>query len=60
LDITSKYPGLKYLTPFKYFEGKVVINSSKLDILFVVISLMIVAVTMVAAYVRYEGRDLSA
>jgi ABC-2 type transport system permease protein len=60
LDITSKYPSLKYLTPFKYFEGKSIVNSNKLDFLFVVISLMIVAVMMVATYVRYERRDLSA
>jgi ABC-2 type transport system permease protein len=59
LDITSKYPSLKYLTPFKYFEGKAVINSNKIDLLFVAISLIIVAVMMVATYVRYDRRDLS-
>jgi ABC-2 type transport system permease protein len=59
LDITSRYPSLKYLTPFKYFEGKVIINSNKIDLLFAVISLVIVAVMMVAIYVRYNGRDLS-
>ncbi|HCG99658.1 MAG TPA: ABC transporter [Actinobacteria bacterium] len=59
LDITKKYPGLKYLTPFKYFEAKIIINHTALDPLFVVISLSIVAVMLAAAYLRYSSRDLS-
>ncbi|MDI6816449.1 MAG: ABC transporter permease subunit [Actinomycetota bacterium] len=59
LDITKKYPGLKYLTPFKYFEGRVIINHNSLDPLYVAISLGIVAVMLLAAYLRYNSRDLS-
>ncbi|MBS3910014.1 MAG: hypothetical protein KGZ93_10415 [Actinobacteria bacterium] len=59
LDITKKYPGLKYLTPFKYFEGRVIINHASLDPLYIAISLGIVAVMLLAAYLRYSSRDLS-
>lgn len=59
LDITKTYPSLKYLTPFKYFEGRVIINHTSLDPLYIAISVGIVAVMLLAAYVRYSSRDLS-
>ncbi len=59
LDITSKLPDLKYLTPFKYFEAKTIINNATLNPLYIIISLGIIAVMLIAAYFRYSSRDLS-
>ncbi len=58
LDITDKWPDLKHLTPFKYFDGKIIIKEGGLDPVFVVISVVLIVVLMVAAYVFYGKRDL--
>jgi len=59
LDITEKLPWLKYFTPFKYFDAKVIANHSKFDPVFIAISVMIIGVMVAATYVFYEKRDLS-
>jgi len=50
---------LKFFTPFKYFDPAVMLHESKIDINFVGLSVGIVAVLMVGAYVSYAKRDLS-
>lgn len=59
LDITEKLPWLKYLTPFKYFDAKVIANHAKFDPVFIVISIGIIAAMLAATYVFYQKRDLS-
>ncbi len=49
---------LKYLTPFKYFEAGTLLRESRLDPLFIGLSLAIVAASMVGAYLSYGRRDL--
>jgi ABC-2 type transport system permease protein len=49
---------LKYLSPFTYFNALKMLNESRLDVVFVVLSLAIVAVSMVGAYLTYSRRDL--
>jgi ABC-2 type transport system permease protein len=49
---------LKYFSPFKYFDAVVMLNESRLDLAYVVLSLAIVAVSMVGAYLTYARRDL--
>ena len=49
---------LKYFTPFKYFDAVKMLNQSKIDPLFVALSLAIVAASMAGAYVTYARRDL--
>lgn len=59
LDITDKLPNLKYLTPFKYFDAKIIAKKSALDPVFIAISIVIIGVMVAATYYFYEIRDLS-
>jgi ABC-2 type transport system permease protein len=49
---------LKYLSPFKYFDPVLMLNESKLELPFVLLSLAIIAVCLFGAYVTYAKRDL--
>lgn len=58
LDITDKLPWLKYFTPFKYFDPKAIVNKAKIDLVFIPLSLAIIAATIAATYYFYRTRDL--
>jgi ABC-2 type transport system permease protein len=49
---------LKYFSPFKYFDPGVLLRESRLDMVFVGLSLAIILVSMVGAYLTYARRDL--
>jgi ABC-2 type transport system permease protein len=49
---------LKYLSPFSYFNPVQLLNESRFDLVFVWISLGIIIVSIVAAYITYSRRDL--
>ena len=49
---------LKYFTPFKYFDAAFLLRESRLEILFVLLSLGIIAVLLAGAYATYSKRDV--
>ena len=49
---------LKYFTPFKYFDAVGLFNTGKIDGGFVLLSAVIIAVCVAAAYWAYNKRDL--
>jgi ABC-2 type transport system permease protein len=49
---------LKYLSPFKYFDPGMLLREARLDMLFVGLSLAIILVSMMGAYLTYARRDL--
>ena len=49
---------LKYLSPFKYFDAGMLLRESRFDVTFVLLSVAIVLVSMVGAYLTYARRDL--
>lgn len=49
---------LKYFSPFKYFDAGVLLRESRIDLAFVGLSLAIILVSMVGAYLTYARRDL--
>jgi ABC-2 type transport system permease protein len=49
---------LKYFSPFKYFDAAFLLKESKIDIAFVGLSLAIILVSMVGAYMTFARRDL--
>jgi ABC-2 type transport system permease protein len=49
---------LKYFSPFKYFDPALLLNESRLEIPYVILSLAIVAVFLAGAYLSYSKRDL--
>jgi ABC-2 type transport system permease protein len=56
--LNSKLNFLKYFSPFKYFDPATMLNQSKIDIVFVGLSAVIVIASMAGAYLTYTKRDL--
>ncbi|MGE7760305.1 ABC transporter permease subunit [Peribacillus sp. NPDC097895] len=59
IDLNENIEGLRYLTPFKYFEAENVMYGGGLDVIFVVISLILILTLLVVTYVFYKKRDLN-
>jgi len=49
---------LKYFSPFKYFDPVTMLHESRLDLIFVILSLIIILVSLAGAYLTYAKRDL--
>ncbi|HCP81770.1 MAG TPA: ABC transporter [Octadecabacter sp.] len=49
---------LKYFSPFKYFDAGMMLRESRIDITFVWLSVAIILVSIVGAYLTYGRRDL--
>jgi ABC-2 type transport system permease protein len=49
---------LKYFSPFKYFDPVSMLHESRIDLIFIVLSLVIILASMVGAYLTYARRDL--
>ena len=56
--LDENFEKLKYLTPFKYFDPAKLLNDGKIEPIFLWLSLGIVVVSMVGAYLVYSRRDL--
>jgi len=54
----EKLEFLKYFSPFKYFDAGRLLRESRIDLGFVWLSVVIVLVSMVGAYLTYSRRDL--
>ena len=59
IDINNKLESLKYFTPFKYFEAKNVVFGNGFEPIYVILSLVIIALFGSATYVFYRKRDLN-
>ena len=59
IDINIKLENLKYFTPFKYFEAKNLISNGGFEPVFVILSVLIIAVLLSVTYVFYRKRDLN-
>jgi ABC-2 type transport system permease protein len=49
---------LKYITPFNYFDPAALLHESKLEPIFIVLSLVLIVVSITGAYLSYSKRDL--
>lgn len=49
---------LKYFSPFKYFDPVLMLSESRLEVTFVLLSVVIFTTLLVGAYVSYAKRDL--
>ncbi len=56
--LNEDYEYLKYFTPFKYFDPAMLLHESKIDPVYLWLSLGIVVVSMVGAFLAYSRRDL--
>lgn len=59
IDIDSRLMGLKYITPFKYYEAKDLMDNARLNIVFVILSISIIGVMLGITYTAYNKRDLN-
>lgn len=59
IDLNEHIEGLKYFTPFKYFEAKNIMYGGGLDTVFVVLSIVLITVLSIVTYVFYKKRDLN-
>lgn len=49
---------LKYITPFKYFEASYILNEGSLQLIFIVISILIISIGIGGSFIFYSKRDL--
>lgn len=59
ININEKFDNLKYLTPFKYFDAKIIMADGRLDLVYVIISLALITSMIILTYRNYTNRDLS-
>jgi len=58
VDLNANLDFLKYVTPFKYFDASVIISAGHLDLFYVVLSAVIIAVFITTTYLTFNKRDL--
>ena len=59
IDINNKLQSIKFLTPFKYFEGKNLIFGDGFEPFYLILSFVIIAIFGTGTYVFYRKRDLN-
>lgn len=59
INMNSKLEGLKYITPFKYFEAEKLLNEGGFQPVFLLLSFVLIAVLTCVTYVFYRKRDLN-
>lgn len=59
IDLTDDLDFLKYLTPFKYFEPKKLINGGNPEPIFIGTSLVLIVLFLFATYIFFPKRDLN-
>lgn len=58
MDLSDKFEFFKYITPFKFFDYKKMLNELTIDINYVIISVVIFIVFLAGSYITYSKRDL--
>jgi ABC-2 type transport system permease protein len=56
--LNEKLEFIKYLTPFKYFDPALMLRETRIELIFVLLSVAIIAFCLVGAYTTYNKRDL--
>lgn len=56
--LNEKLEFIKYLTPFKYFNAALMLQENRIEWIFVVLTVGIIALCLAGAYATYTRRDL--
>jgi len=56
--LKEEWDFLKYLSPFKYFDPVLILNESRVEPVYLWISLGIIVISLAGAYLTYSRRDL--
>jgi len=59
IDLNDKIEMMKYLTPFKYFEAKNVMFGGGFEMVYVILSLVMIGAFLAITYLFYQKRDLN-
>ncbi len=59
IEINSALEGLKYLTPFKYFEAKNLLMGAGFEAVYIALSVIIIGGLCAITYTAYKKRDLN-
>jgi len=59
IDMNSNLEGLKYITPFKYFQASNMMYGGGFEPIFVILSIVIIAMLGCVTFVFYKSRDLN-
>ena len=58
IDVFDKLKILNILTPFQYFDAKVIIPDNKLNFIYIILSLIISIICIIISYIKYKKKDL--
>ncbi|WP_168123523.1 ABC transporter permease subunit [Paenibacillus sp. HB172176] len=58
IEISGNIDYLSYATPFQYFDASGVIRYG-IDFVYVILSVILILISLLAAYIRYNRRDLT-
>lgn len=59
ININQNLDGLKYLTPFKYFDAKAIIADNTLDLVYIGLSIVLIGAMIAITYITFRRRDLN-
>ncbi|WP_210365818.1 ABC transporter permease subunit [Bacillus sp. REN3] len=59
IDMNGKLEGLKFFTPFKYYDAKETLREGALDSLYLSLSAAIIIALLLATYIFYQKRDMN-
>ncbi|MEH7442019.1 ABC transporter permease subunit [Bacillus sp. JJ1122] len=59
IDMNEKLEGLKYFTPFKYYDAKDILNDGSFNFVYLAISFMLILILLAATYIFYRKRDMN-
>lgn len=59
IDITGKLDFFRYFTPFKYVVAEEILNTGRIDTIYVILSVVIMVLMTSMTYVFYQRRDIN-
>lgn len=58
--LTDQAENLKYITPYEYVNAVTIVNEQKIEPLYLLISVIVITVTMIASWQLYIRKDITA
>lgn len=59
INIVDKLDFLKYITPFKYFDADLLLYEARMEPVFIILSILIIAAGIGGSFIFYPKRDLN-
>ena len=58
-NLTDDAEFLRYLTPFSYADGTAIVSSGRIEVKYIIPGILFAAAGVIAAFVRYNKKDIS-